>query len=86
MSNRPGHKKNHRYPRQPRATGARQISYTARMAVNWRVVRTGADAVLALEAGRDHEHVFTGGTDPFWDAVQFAASCLRGETDPAALS
>lgn len=56
----------------------------ARLEQNWRITRI-EDEVVALEPGREYEQVFDLGADPFWDAVQFAARCLRGEADPSAL-
>jgi hypothetical protein len=56
----------------------------ARVEHNWRVTRIEGE-VVALEPGREFEQVFDLGSDPFWDAVQFAARCLRGEADPSAL-
>lgn len=65
-------------------------SFEARTGQNWRVITLPhhagmRDVAIALEPGREHDQVFSGGPDPFWDAVQFAAGCLRGELDPAAL-
>ncbi|URC18181.1 hypothetical protein SEA_ZENTENO07_80 [Mycobacterium phage Zenteno07] len=54
----------------------------ARVEKNWRIVRTEDGELLALEPGRDYEQTFEGGPDPFWDAVEYAAACLRGEVDP----
>ena len=51
---------------------------------NWKV-KALDHCVIAFEPDGVHEQVFSGGPDPFWDAVQFAARCLRGEMDPAAL-
>lgn len=45
---------------------------------NW-LVRLEEGEVVAIEPNREYEHTFTGGSDPFWDAVKFAASCLRKE-------
>lgn len=43
---------------------------------NWRV-ETSSGEVVAVEPERTHEHVFQGGDDPFWQAVEFAAKQLR---------
>jgi hypothetical protein len=32
---------------------------------------------LAIEPNREYEHVFEGGSDPYWDAVEYAAKELR---------
>lgn len=55
----------------------------ARLKHNWRIIHPDDEPVLALEPGRDFEQVFEGGLDPFWEAVEYAAACLRGEADPA---
>lgn len=43
---------------------------------NW-LVRLEAGEVVAIEPNREYEHCFTGGADPFWEAVLFAAAELR---------
>lgn len=95
MSNRLNHRKNSRNPKREHIEGReRAIDYAPRMACNWRVKQLdqivhGRRVVLAFEPGREHEQIFSCDddtiADPFWDAVEYAARCLRGETDPAAL-
>lgn len=46
--------------------------------VNWRVLCHGKE-VVAVEPNREFEHVFEGGPDPFWAAVEYAAKQLREE-------
>lgn len=53
----------------------------ARLDTNWRVKMISPTRVLALEPGREYENIFEGGTDPFWDAVTFAASEIRKGSD-----
>lgn len=50
----------------------------AREKKNWRVLCHHGE-VVAVEPNRDYEQVFEGGTDPFWDAVEYAAKQLREE-------
>lgn len=77
--------KTKRRPRPRRDTDAvAHERQRARVEHNWRVTRIEGE-VVALEPGREYEQVFDLGTDPFWDAVTFAAKCLRGEADPSAL-
>lgn len=45
---------------------------------NWLVRRERGD-ILAVEPNGDYEHVFTGGPDPFGEALKFAAARLRKE-------
>jgi hypothetical protein len=55
------------------ARASREVAHT-----NWRVIRyRGSGEVVAIEPNRDYEHIFDGGVDPFWDAVEFAAAELR---------
>lgn len=70
-----------RRPKRDHDTVARD-RHKHRLENNWRIVRTEDGEVLALEPGRDFEQTFEGGPDPFWDAVEYAARCLRGEADP----
>lgn len=49
---------------------------------NWRVKQLD-HCVMAFEPDGEHEQVFDKGKDPFWDAVEYAAACLRGEISPA---
>lgn len=44
----------------------------------WRIFRSGTD-VIAVEPDGEHENVFTGGTDPYGDALAYAARELRKE-------
>ena len=71
--------------RRPKHRRIEQMSdyQQARLEHNWRVKCLDTGEVLAFEPGREHEQVFEGGPDPFWDAVTCAAACLRGEVDPA---
>lgn len=71
-----------RRPRRDDDVAARE-RIMSRLDHNWRVKTIDTGQVLALEPGREHEQVFEGGPDPFWEAVTFAAACLRGDTDPA---
>lgn len=71
-----------RRPKHDHDTVARE-RILARLDHNWRVKVIDGGQVIAKEPGREHEQVFEGGPDPFWDAVTFAAACLRGEVDPA---
>lgn len=49
----------------------------ARTSTNWRIIHPVGGDIIALEPGREFENVFTGGPDPFWEAVQYAAAELR---------
>lgn len=44
--------------------------------LNWRVI-AARDGIVAVEPDREHEHVFEGGDDPFWTAVEYVAKRLR---------
>ena len=46
--------------------------------LNWRVLCHHGE-VVAVEPDREFEHVFEGGADPFWQAVEYAAKQLREE-------
>ena len=81
MARRKHHKpRGRRQPRPKPVDGAKLRAQ--RLENNWRIKHTDDGEILALEPGREHEQVFEGGDDPYWDAVQFAAKCLRGEQEP----
>lgn len=44
---------------------------------NWKV-RVERGEVLAIEPNREFEHTFEGGSDPFMEALEYAAKQLRG--------
>lgn len=48
-----------------------------RQRTNWRV-KSEAGEVLAIEPNREFEHTFEGGSDPFMEALEYAAKQLRG--------
>ena len=47
------------------------------MHTNWIVRRNPTGEVVAVEPNRDFEEVFEGGDDPYWDAIEYAATQLR---------
>lgn len=47
-----------------------------KVSLNWRVVIEHGQ-VLAIEPGKDFEHVFEGGVDPYGQALEFAASKIK---------
>ncbi len=49
---------------------------TASARVNWKV-QIQAGQVVAIEPNREFEHVFEGGSDDYWAAVEYAAKQLR---------
>lgn len=51
-------------------------SMPRKVSLNWRVVVEHGQ-VLAIEPGKDFEHVFEGGIDDYWTAVEFAASQIK---------
>ena len=56
--------------------GGETTSMRRKVSLNWRVtVERGQ--VLAIEPDKDFEHVFEGGGDPFWAAVEFAAAQIK---------
>lgn len=57
-----------------RAAG--KVSRPASARVNWRVCMEDGH-VLAIEPNRQFEHVFEGGSDDYWAAVEYAAKQLR---------
>lgn len=59
----------------PKWTGE-TASMRGKISLNWRVVVEHGQ-VLAIEPGKDFEHVFEGGVDPYWTAVEFAASRIK---------
>ncbi|AXN53347.1 hypothetical protein PBI_THONKO_76 [Mycobacterium phage Thonko] len=70
-----------RRPRRDNEVVARERK-AAKVERNWRVKRIETGEVLAFEPGGEYEQVFDSGADPFWQAVEFAAACLRGERSP----
>lgn len=70
--------------RRTRRDGAKASSHPKGDPINWRVLRYRGDGdVVAIEPNRDYEHVFEGGRDPYWEAVQYAAKRLRENDDGA---
>lgn len=64
-----------REPRNRKGKGSTVRSPQQR--TNWRV-KTERGEVLAIEPNREFEHTFEGGSDPFMEALEYAAKQLRG--------
>lgn len=63
--------------REPRHRKGKEGAVRApRQRTNWKVRSEGGE-VLAIEPSREFEHTFEGGSDPFMEALKYAAQQLR---------
>jgi hypothetical protein len=75
------HRANKQAAAQQEVNGSHFTAKNGRRHTNWIVRRLSAREVVAIEPNRDYEEVFEGGSDPFEEALEYAAAQIRKGTD-----